>query len=281
MDKKPSQFKNFITKGVIYVLAMVWLLITTYPLIFLIQNSFKTLMEFFSVSVWTLPQKLSLVNYQRVWNRNFLRFFSNSALVVSISLLLILLVGSAAAFGLSRIRFKFRNVFYFLFVGGLTISVHITLIPVYILTRKIGLYDTRWALIGPYVAVNLPVTVFILTAFMEEIPLSLEEAGYIDGATRWQVYWHIVLPIARPAMTAIGIFNSVVLWNEFVFALVLINSERLRPLTLALWSFQGEFSANIPAMLAALFLSMLPLLIFYAIVRERLIEGLTAGAIKG
>ncbi len=281
MDKKPSQFKNFITNGLIYALAMVWLLITTYPLIFLIQNSFKTLMEFFSVSVWTFPQKLSLVNYQRVWGRNFLRFFSNSAFVVSISLMLILLVGSAAAFGLSRIRFKFRNVFYFLFVGGLTISLHITLIPVYIITRKIGLYDTLWALIGPYVAVNMPVTVFILTAFMEEIPLSLEEAGYIDGATRWQVYWHIVLPIARPAMTAIGIFNSVVLWNEFVFALVLISSERIRPLTLALWSFQGEFSANIPAMLAALFLSMLPLLIFYAIVRERLIEGLTAGAIKG
>ncbi len=281
MSKDSSQFKNFIAKGVIYGLATFWLLITTYPLIFLIQNSFKRLMEFFTVSVWTFPQKFSLVNYQRVWERNFVRFFLNSAFVVSVSLILILLVGSAAAFGLSRIRFKFRNVFYFLFIGGLTISVHITLIPVYIITRNIGLYDSLWGLIGPYVAVNLPVTVFILTAFMEEIPLSLEEAGYIDGATRWQVYWHIVLPIARPAMTAVGIFNSVVLWNEFVFALVLINSERIRPLTLALWNFQGEFSADIPAMMTALFLSMLPLLIFYAIVRERLIEGLTAGAIKG
>ena len=281
METKPSRVKNVSTKGVIYGLALVWLLITTYPVIFLIQNSFKSLMEFFTVSVWTLPQHVSLVNYQRVWGRNFLRFFSNSAFVVSISLMLILLVGSAAAFGLSRIRFTCRNVFYFLFVGGLTISVHITLIPVYILTRKIGLYDTLWALIGPYVAVNLPVTVFILTAFMEEIPLSLEEAGYIDGATRWQVYWHVVLPITRPALTAVGIFNSVVLWNEFVFALVLLNSESIRTLTLALWNFQGEFSADIPAMMTALFLSMVPLLVFYAIVRERLIEGLTAGAIKG
>jgi len=281
MNKARVPVKQFMAYGGMYGLALVWLLITTYPLIFLIQNSFKRLMEFFTVSVWTLPQHLSLVNYQRIWDSHFLRFFCNSALVVSVALSLILLVGSAAAFGLSRIRFKFRNVFYFLFVGGLTISVHITLIPVYILTRKIGLYDTLWALIGPYVAVNLPVTVFILTAFMEEIPVSLEEAGYIDGATRWQVYWHVVLPIARPALTAVGIFNSVVLWNEFVFALVLINSESIRTLTLALWNFQGEFSADIPAMMTALFLSMLPLLLFYAIVRERLIEGLTAGAIKG
>lgn len=281
MYKEPSHIKNVLAKYGIYALALLWLVITIYPLVFLIQNSFKQSMEFFMSSVWSLPQKFSLVNYQRVWESNFPRFFLNSAIITSVSLTIILLVGSAAAFGLSRIRFRYRNLFYFLFVGGLTIPVHITLIPVYTLTRSIGLYDSLWALFGPYVAVNLPITVFILVAFMEEIPLSLEEAGYIDGATRWQIYRHIVLPISRPAMTAVGIFNSVVLWNEFIFALVLISSEAKRPLTLGLWNFQGQFSADIPAMMAALFLSMLPLLIFYAIVRERLIEGLTAGAIKG
>lgn len=281
MSKKPSPYKDVVTKSGIYLLALLWLVITIYPLLFLIQNSFKKSMEFFMSSVWSLPEEFSLINYQRIWESQFYRFFINSAIVTSASLILILLVGSAAAFGLARIRFRYRNLFYFLFVGGLTIPVHITLIPVYTLTRSIGLYDSLWALLGPYVAANLPVTVFILVAFMQEIPLSLEEAGYIDGATRWQIYWHIVLPISRPAMTAVGIFNSVVLWNEFIFALVLINSEAKRPLTLGLWNFQGQFATDIPAMMAALFLSMLPLLIFYAIVRERLIEGLTAGAIKG
>jgi raffinose/stachyose/melibiose transport system permease protein len=274
-------FKIFTSRSPIYGLTIFWLLITVYPLIFLIQNSFKKSMEFFMGTVWSLPEQFSLTNYQRVWESNFLRFFLNSAFIVGVSLVLILFVGSAAAFGLSRIRFSYRNVFYFLFVGGLTIPVHITLIPVYTLTKTIGLYDSLWALIGPYVAVNLPVTVFILTAFMQEIPKSLEEAGYIDGATRWQVYWNIVLPISRPAMVAVGIFNSVILWNEFVFALVLISSEKNRPLTLALWNFQGEFSADVPAMMAALLLSMLPLLMAYAIAKEKLIEGLTAGAIKG
>jgi raffinose/stachyose/melibiose transport system permease protein len=281
MDKKPSHIKNVLTTCGIYALALLWLVITIYPVVFLVQNSFKQSMEFFTTTVWSLPQTFSLVNYQQIWENKFYRFFLNSAIVTSVSLVIILLVGSAAAFGLSRIRFRYRNLFYFLFVGGLTIPVHITLIPIYTLTRSIGLYDSLWALIGPYVAANLPVTAFILVAFMEEIPLSLEEAGYMDGATRWQTYWHIVLPISRPAMTAVGIFNSVVLWNEFIFALVLINTESKRTLTLGLWNFQGQFSANIPAMMAALFLSMVPLLIFYAILRERLIEGLTAGAIKG
>jgi len=152
---------------------------------------------------------------------------------------------------------------------------------VYIITRKLGIYDTLWALVGPFVAFNMPVAVFVLSSFMADIPPSLEEAGYMDGASRFQVFWNIVLPISRPAVTAVGIYNAVILWNEFIFPLVLINSTWKRPLTLALWNFQGEFSADIPAMMAALLLSMLPLLIFYAVTKERLIEGLVAGAIKG
>ncbi len=265
----------------IYVLAVIWVVITIYPLIFLIQNSFKTSTEFFMGDVWTLPGRFSLATYQRVWETHFARFLVNSLFVVSISLVILLLAGSSAAFGLSRIRFRLSGFFYYLFVGGLTIPVHITLIPVYIITRDLGIYDTLWALVGPFVAFNMPVAVFVLASFMGDIPASLEEAGYIDGASRFQVFWNVVLPISRPAVTAVGIYNAVILWNEFIFPLVLINSTEKRPLTLALWNFQGEFSADVPAMMAALLLSMIPLLIFYAVTKERLIEGLVAGAIKG
>jgi len=269
------------SRVLIYLLAVIWVVITIYPLIFLVQNSFKTSTEFFMGDVWTLPGRFSLANYQKVWATHFARFLANSLFVVSISLLILLLAGSSAAFGLSRIRFRLSGFFYYLFVGGLTIPVHITLIPVYIITRNLGIYDTLWALVGPFVAFNMPVAVFVLASFMADIPASLEEAGYIDGASRFQVFWNIVLPISRPAVTAVGIYNAVILWNEFIFPLVLINSTWKRPLTLALWNFQGEFSADVPAMMAALLLSMLPLLIFYAVTKERLIEGLVAGAIKG
>lgn len=269
------------SRVLVYVLAVAWVVITIYPLLFLLQNSLKTATEFFMGEVWRLPGRFSLDNYWRVWTNHFARFLLNSLLIVGVSLSILLLAGSSAAFGLSRIRFRLRGFFYYLFVGGLTIPVHITLIPVYIITRQVGIYDTLAALIGPFVAFNVPVAVFILASFMGEIPASLEEAAVIDGATRFQVFWQVVMPISRPAVTAVGIYNAVILWNEFIFPLVLINSTAKRPLTLALWNFQGEFSTDVPAMMAALLMSMVPLLIFYAITKERLIEGLVAGALKG
>lgn len=273
--------KRATLNALIYVGATCWLIITVYPLIFLLQNSTKTNNEFLNGNVWTLPQKFTLLNYELVFKSNFFRFFMNSTLVTTTSLVLILALSSAAAFGLARIKFPGRNIFYFLFVGGLTIPVHITLIPVYTLTRQMGLYDSLWALVGPYIAASMPSNVFIMTAFMQEIHPSLEEAAYMDGANRWQVFWHVALPISRPALVAVGLFTLVGLWNEFIFALTLISTEAKRPLTLAIWNFQGQFSANIPAMMSTLLISSLPLMALYAIFKEKLIEGLTAGAVKG
>ena len=273
--------KRAMLNALIYVGATCWLIITVYPLIFLLQNSTKTNNEFLNGNVWTLPQKFTLINYELVFKSNFFRFFMNSTFVTTTSLVLILALSSAAAFGLARIKFPGRNMFYFLFVGGLTIPVHITLIPVYTLTRQMGLYDSLWALVGPYIAASMPSNVFIMTAFMQEIHPSLEEAAYMDGANRWQVFWHVALPISRPALVAVGLFTLVGLWNEFIFALTLISTEAKRPLTLAIWNFQGQFSANIPAMMSTLLISSLPLMALYAIFKEKLIEGLTAGAVKG
>jgi raffinose/stachyose/melibiose transport system permease protein len=238
-------------------------------------------MDFFSGDPWDFPAVWMFENYTAVLEQDFFRYTANSFITVGVSLIILVLAGSLAAFGLSRIRFRFRNLLYLLFVGGLTIPIHITLIPVYNLTRIMGIYDSLGALIGPYVAFNLPVTVFILTSFMSELPRSLEEAAYMDGAKRLQVYWNIMLPISRPAVTAVIILDAVVLWNEFIFPLVLINSEKYRPLTLALWNFQGEFTAKIPLMMASLVLASLPLFLIYAIARERLIEGMVVGAVKG
>ena len=281
MYQKEPKSLHVASNTLVYGLAIVWFVITVYPFIFLLQNSMKASTEFYRTSVWSLPESLSLSNYLMIWQNQIWRYFLNSIFLSGTSLTLILIVASAAAFGLARIKFRGNMALYLLFVGGLTIPVHVTLIPVYTITKSMGLYDTLWALIGPYTAAAMPTTVFILTAFMREIPISLEEAAYIDGATRWHVYWHLVLPISRPALTAVGIFNLVNLWNEFIFALTLLSSENVRPLPLALWDFQGQFSADVPAMMAALLVSSLPILILYGIAKERLIEGLTAGAIKG
>ena len=168
-------------RAVTYTLVVLWLLVVLYPIVFLMQNSMKEQTQYYNGTFWQLPNPLSLGNYATVWKNDFPRYFFNSFISVGAALTLLLFTGSLAAFGLSRIRFRFRTLFYFLFVGGLTIPVHITLIPVYELTRDIGLYDRLLALVGPFIAFNLPVTIFIVTAFMGEIPMSLEEAAHMDG----------------------------------------------------------------------------------------------------
>lgn len=279
--KEQTKFMRNVIQAIIYGLAIVWLIITLYPFIFLLQNSFKAGTEFYRISVWALPEKFSLSNYIRIWQNHLTSYVVNSVILSGTSLILIVLGGSAAAFGLSRLRFKGQTFFYLLFVVGLTIPVHVTLIPIYSMTQLLGLYDSLLALIGPYVAGAMPMTIIILRSFMNDIPGSLEEAAYIDGATRWDVYWNVVLPISQPALIAVGIFNLVALWNEFIFALTLISSEAKRPLTLALWNFQGQYQTDVPAMMTALLLSSLPVLFLYGIAKEKLIEGLTAGAVKG
>ncbi|MBF0289718.1 MAG: carbohydrate ABC transporter permease [SAR324 cluster bacterium] len=261
--------------------AVFWLILTIAPIIFIVLNSFKQNMEFFMGKVWGLPENFSFDNYSRIIDSQFHQYFFNSILVTFVSLIILLLAGSAASFGLSRIRFKFHNFFYFLFIIGLTIPVHITLIPVYVTTRKIGLYDSLWSLPGPFIAHSLPITIFILVAFMGEIPKSLEEASYIEGATKRQAFQYIILPLTKPALVTVGLFGGVSIWNDFVFPLILINTRENRPLTLAIWDFQGEFGSDIPAIMAALFLTMLPLFMLYAIAKEKIMEGLIAGAIKG
>ena len=263
------------------IFGILWLFLTLYPLFFMVMNSFKDSMQFFMGSAWEIPTTVSLNNYVEVWNMNFPRYLLNTIIVVGVSLIILVLSGSMGAYALSRMKFKFKNLIFILFIMGITIPIHITLVPVYTITRQIGLYDSLWGLIGPYVGFNLPITIFILKNFMEDIPVSLEEAAKIDGATRWNMFWKIIFPLSAPAVTAVTIYDMVILWNEFVFSLVLINSPKNRPLTLGLWDFQGQFTANIPAMLAALILSTLPLLLFYAVSGEKLIKGMTAGAVKG
>lgn len=263
------------------IFGILWMFLTLYPLFFMVMNSFKDSMQFFMGSAWDIPTTVSLNNYVEVWNMNFPRYLLNTTIVVGVSLIILVLSGSMGAYALSRMKFKFKNLIFILFIMGITIPIHITLVPVYTITRQIGLYDSLWGLIGPYVGFNLPITIFILKNFMEDIPVSLEEAAKIDGATRWNMFWKIIFPLSAPAVTAVTIYDMVILWNEFVFSLVLINSPKNRPLTLGLWDFQGQFTANIPAMLAALILSTLPLLLFYAVSGEKLIKGMTAGAVKG
>jgi raffinose/stachyose/melibiose transport system permease protein len=272
---------NKLKQLVIYLFLLVWLIITGYPLVFLVQNSFKVRMEFFRNPVWSLPESFTLQNYIDVMESGFYIYFINSIIVCFISVAIIIIVSALASYAISRIDFKYNKIVYILFLAGMMIPIHSTLIPIYKITLSMGMYDRLSALIGPYVAFSLPISVFILTGFINDIPYELEEAAIIDGASRFRIFRDIILPLVKPAIATVSIYNLTLLWNQFAYALVLTSSPSKRILTLGLFEFQGQHGINIPLTLTALFLSVLPLIILYVFLQEHIIKGMTAGALKG
>lgn len=267
---------------VIIALALFWLVIAGMPFIFMVQTGFKEQFELLTNPVWALPQNPILENYTAVlFSERFLRSLLNSSLVVVISIVLVLITSAMAAYVFAKVKFRFNGLLFGLIVAGLVVPIHVTLIPVYLFTVNIGLYDTLWALIGPYVAFSIPVSVFILTEFVRQIPRELEEAARIDGCGPMNTFFRIILPLMQPGLVTVGIFNAVALWNEFVFAFVLTSSPNSRTLPLAIWDFQGQYSANIPVIMALLTLATIPIIIAYIIGQESLVKGITAGAVKG
>lgn len=263
------------------VLGLFWLAVTTVPFLFMVMTTFKTQQESFASSVWALPEALDFVNYIDVLSGPFFSYLKNSVMVVAISVVLIVLIAAMAAYAFARIRFRFNESLFGLIVAGMIVPIHITLVPIYLMTREIGLYDSQFALIGPYVATSLPISVFILTEFMRQIPKELEEAARLDGCGPFAIFFKIFLPLSGPGLSTIAIYNAIMLWNEFIFAYVLTSSTSTRTLPLAIWDYQGQYTANIPAILTVVTLTSLPLVVAYAFGQERIVKGMMAGSVKG
>ena len=276
---RPTRFK--LSRITVPILALFWLAVTTLPFIFVVMTSLKTQQETFVRSVWALPEQFTLVTYLAVLQGGFWTYLRNSVFVLVVSIVLILTIASMAAYALARIQFRLNKPLFGLIVAGMIVPIHITLIPIYLMTRNLGLYDTPFALIGPYVATSLPVSIFILTEFMRQIPRELEEAAKLDGCGPFGIFWKVFLPLSGPGLSTVAIYNGINLWNEFIFAYVLTSSPEYRTLPLAVWDFQGQYASNIPAILAVVTLTSLPLIVAYAFGQERIVKGMMAGALKG
>lgn len=268
-------------RGVSYCLALVWLAVTTLPFLFVIVTSLKSQEESFSSSVWALPQHVDFSQYESVLHGPFFTYLRNSIFVVGFSVLAIVVLSSMAAYAFARLDFPFGKTLFGLVVAAMIVPIHATLVPIYLLIRNLGLYDSVFALVGPYVAFSLPISIFILTEFMRQIPRELEEAACLDGCGPLKIFWRIYFPLSTPGLATVAIYNAVALWNEFIFAYVLTSTPAHRTLPLAIWDFQGQYSSNVPAMLAVVTLTSLPLIAVYAFGQERVIKGMMAGSLKG
>ena len=231
--------------------------------------------------VFSPPDSWAPVNYIEVLGGGFWRYFANSVIVVVIALSLLLFISACASYPLARFEFKLCTPTYAMIVACMSIPLHITLIPVFNMATKVGIYDSIWALIGPYIAFGVPISVFILKSFMQEIPREIEEAAEIDGCNRFQNFFVIILPLAKPGLSTLAIYNGVNMWNEFSFAYTLTQSAKNRTLPLSIWEFQGQYSMNTPMIMAVLTLTVLPMIIMFIIFQDKLVKGMTAGAVKG
>lgn len=278
---KKNKRKSIAAWIVAFFFAIVWLIISFMPFIFMVLNSFKEKFEMLTKGVFQLPDKLNWANYTEVLTGGFLNYFKNSVIVLAVSLILLLFISACASYPLARFKFKLAQPIYGLIVACMSIPVHITLIPVFKMSKATGLYDSIWALIGPYIAFAVPISVFILTSFMQEIPREIEESAEIDGCGKIQMFFSMILPLAKPGLATLAIYNGVNMWNEFSFAYTLTQSSQNRTLPLAIWEFQGQYSMNTPMIMAVLTLTLLPMIIMFIIFQDKLVKGMTAGAVKG
>ena len=278
---KKNRIKSRICWAIALVLAAAMLVISVLPFIFMVLNSFKGKFEMLTKGVFALPDSLNTANYQEVLAKGFFRYFFNSVFVLVISLVILLFISACASYPLARFRFKLNGFYYGVIVACMAIPIHITLIPVFQMSKRFGLYDSLGALFGPDVAFAVPISVFILTSFMKGIPKEIEESAQIDGCNRYRMFFTMILPLSKPGLSTLAIYNGVNIWNEFSFSYTLTQSAKNRTLPLAVWDFQGQYAMNVPMIMAVLTLTVLPMILLFIVAQDKLVKGMTAGAVKG
>ncbi len=241
----------------------IWLAIVILPVYAIVVTSLRPQSDYYSENPLSWPSNPSIDAYTRVLQNDFLRYFGNSVIVTAASVVVILAVSLMASYVVVRSRRRSTGRLFQVFLLGIAIPIQATIIPVYYLIVKLGLYDTLWALILPSIAFAIPLSVLILTNFLRDVPGELFESMRMDGAGEWRTLWDLAIPLTRPAIVTVGVYNALQVWNGFLFPLVLTQSSETRVLPLSLWSFQGAFSVDIPAVLAAVVLSVLPILAAY------------------
>ncbi|RKS77651.1 raffinose/stachyose/melibiose transport system permease protein [Motilibacter peucedani] len=262
------------------LLGWVWLAIVIIPIYWLVITSFKLQANYFGSNPLKPPTDLDFSNYKMVLDNDFASYFVNSVVVAAGTLIPAVLISFMAAYAIVRGEGLFLKSTNSLFLMGLAIPLQATIIPVYLIIIKLHLYDTLLALILPSIAFAIPLSVLVLSNFIRDVPKELFESMRVDGASEWAMLWRLAFPLTRPALVTVAIYNGLQVWNGFLLPLIMLTSPSKRTLPLALWTFQGQYGVNVPAIAASVVLSTLPILVLYVVGRRQLLSGLTAGFSK-
>ncbi|MEZ4629501.1 MAG: carbohydrate ABC transporter permease [Deinococcales bacterium] len=263
---------------IVWIGAILWLV----PLLGALLTSLRSADDLNTRGFWALPKAISLDNYIEAWNRaGISQYLGNSFIITLPSLFGMLFLSSLCAYALIRFRFKLNKPLYFLFIGGMLLPFQILMLPVFKLANTLGLYDTYWALILFHTAFQIGFCTFVLRNFMKSIPMSLFESAVIDGANEWTIYNRIALPLIVPALAALATLEFTWVFNDYLWALVLVNRDELKPVTTGLSTLMGQYNNDWPLIVAGSLLATIPTLIVFFALQRYFIGGLTMGATKG
>ncbi|MEU4570178.1 carbohydrate ABC transporter permease [Micromonospora sp. NPDC023956] len=262
---------------------LLWGALTVLPLLWMFLSSFKSNAEILA-DPWGLPGELRLDNWTRAWTSAHIgRYFLNSTIVVTGSVALTMLMGATAAYVFARYEFRGRQLAYYLFVGGLMFPVFLALVPLFFVVRNAGLFGTWTGLVLVYAAYSLPFTVFFLTAFFRTLPTSVAEAALVDGCGHFRLFFRVMLPMARPGMISVAIFNFLSHWNQFLLPQVLLqgdDSKWMLAQGLAALSVSQGYAGDYAQLFAGLSIAVVPVLLVYVAFQRHVQSGLTAGQLK-
>lgn len=265
----------------VYFILILAAFLVLFPIFWLISASLKTPMEL-AVNVWGPPKHPELQNYVDAWKVGKMgTYILNSVKVAAVSILATLITSSMLAFVLARFPFKLKEPIYYLILLGLMIPVHSIIIPLYITTRNLGLHNNLYCIGLVYAAFQIPFAVFVLRGFMESIPKSLEEAAVLDGCGTFRVFLNVIIPLSKDGLMTIAILTLMGAWNELLVGMLLISDVSLKTLPLGLIGFITEYSSKYSQLCAGLVIACLPNIIFYAVCQDKMIKGMTMGAVKG
>ena len=281
MVSSHSHARHWISKISVYTVLLIATVVALFPIVLILMNSFKERKAIFRAPMMPpTPETFSLIGYEKVFQRSsFGLYFTNSIVVTLGSMFLILFFGAMAAWALSEYAFK-GNSFLGLYLAlGIMIPIRLGTVSILRLLVEMNLVNTLWALILVYTAMGLPLTIFILTAFMKQLPKELKEAARLDGASEYRIFW-MILPLVRPAIATVAVFTMIPIWNDLWFPLILAPGEKTKTVTLGVQQFLGQFVSDWNAVLSSLTLAMVPILIIYILFSRQIIRGLTTGAVK-
>lgn len=279
----PQRLRQLASHSFVNISLVFWATLVILPMIWLVYSSFKTDQEIF-FEPWALPATLQWDNFERAWVSAYIgRYFVNSLRVVIPSLVLTLALSSMTAYILARFKFPGNRVLFYLFMAGMLFPIFLALVPLFFLAKELALLNSFLGLTLVYTAYSLPFTIFFLTGFFKTLPSELHEAALIDGANEYQVFFRVMLPLAQPGLVAMGIFNFLGMWNQYILPLVLMSEREnyVLPQGLSFLLHQQYYKSDWSALFAALTIIMIPTLVVYVIFQSQIQKGVTVGALKG